>query len=146
MTDSWTRLTSDSFKKLASDYGFRHTTTSHRYPQANGEADSAVKTAKKILQQDDIFIALMAYWSPPISATEVTAAELIMRRRMRTIVPAISSTFEPKWPDLDQVRRRDKHGKEYAKQYYDIKFAARKLHPLIPGDHVRIITDKKKLG
>lgn len=72
-------------------------------------------------------------------------AELIMRRRMRTIVPAFSATLEPKWPDLDQVRRRDEHGKEYAKQYYDIKFGARKLHPLIAGDHVRIITDKKKL-
>lgn len=106
MTDSWTQLTSDSFKKLASDYGFRQTTTSPHYLQANREAESAVKTAKKILQQDDIFIALMAYWSTPISATGVTAAELIMRRRIRTIVSAISSTLEPKWPDLDQVRSK----------------------------------------
>lgn len=145
VTDNGTQFTSDSFKKLASDYGFRHTTTSPHYPQANGEAESAVKTAKKILQQDDVFVALMAYRSTPISATGVTPAELIMGRRMRTIVPAIPSTLEPKWPDLDQVRRRDEHGKEYVKQYYDIKFGARKLHPLGPGDHVRIRTDKEKL-
>lgn len=52
------------------------------------EAESAIKTAK-ILQQDDDFIALMAYWCTPISATGVKPAELIMRRRIRTIVPAI---------------------------------------------------------
>lgn len=113
--------------------------------QANGEAESAVKTAKKILQQDDVFVAFMAYRSTPISATGVTPAELIMGRRMRTIVPAIPSILEPKWPDLDQVRRRNEHGKEYAKQYYDIKFGARKLHPLGPGNHMRIRTDKEKL-
>lgn len=145
MTDNGTQFTSYSFKKLASDYGFRHTTTSPHYTQANGEVESAVKTAKKILQQDDVLVALMAYRSTPISATGVTPSELIMGRRMRTIVPAIPSTLEPKWPDLNQVRRRAEHGKEYAKQYYDIKFGARKLHPLGPGDHVRIRIDKEKL-
>lgn len=84
------------------------------YPQVNGEAEIAVKTAKKILK-DDVFVALMAYWSTPILRSGVIPAKLIMGRRMRTIVP----TLEPKWPDLYQVRRRYERGKEYAKQYYD---------------------------
>lgn len=88
------------------------------YPQVNGEAEIAVKTAKKILK-DDVFVALMAYWSTPILRSGVIPAKLIMERRMRNIVPAIPSTVEPKWPDLYQVRRRYERGKEYAKQYYD---------------------------
>lgn len=48
----------------------------------------------------------MAYRFTPIYATGVTSAELIMGRRMQTIVPAIPSTLKPKWPDLEQVRRR----------------------------------------
>lgn len=88
------------------------------YPQVNGEAEIAVKSAKKILQ-DDVFVALMACRSTPIWTSGVIPAKLIMGSRMQTIVPAIPSTLEPKWPDLDQVRRRYERGKEYAKQYYD---------------------------
>lgn len=87
------------------------------YPQVNGEAEIAVKTAKKILY--DVFVALMSYWSTPILTSGVIPAKLIMGSRMRTIVPAFPSTLEPKWPDLDQVRRRCERGKEYVKQYYD---------------------------
>lgn len=88
------------------------------YPQVNGEAEIAVKTAKKILK-DDVFVALMAYRSTPILRSGVIPAKLIMGSRMRNIVPAIPSTLELKWPDLYQVRRRYERGKEYAKQYYD---------------------------
>ncbi|XP_062593536.1 uncharacterized protein K02A2.6-like [Saccostrea cucullata] len=144
VTDNGTQFTSDSFKKFAAKYGFAHTTTSPHYPQANGEAESAVKTAKRILQQDDIFVALMAYRSTPISTTGVSPAELIMGRRIRTVVPVKPSSLAPKWPDLDQVRRQDARTKETSKYHYDNRFGVRKLHPLGPGDQVRIKTDKEK--
>ncbi|XP_062584093.1 uncharacterized protein K02A2.6-like [Saccostrea cucullata] len=144
VADNGTQFTSDAFKKFAAKYGFAHTTTSPHYPQANGEAESAVKTAKRILQQDDIFIALMAYRSTPISTTGASPAELIMGRRIRTVVPVKPSSLAPKWPDLDQVRRQDAQTKETSKYHYDNRYGVRKLHPLGPGDQVRIKTDKEK--
>ena len=46
--------------------------------QANDEAESAIKVAKRILKQPDIFVALMAYCSTSITATGESLAELLM--------------------------------------------------------------------
>lgn len=81
------------FKKLASKPGCRNTTTSPHYPQANGKADSSVESAKTILQQNDVFVALMAFLSTSISESAVTPAELIIGFKMQINVPAIPSTL-----------------------------------------------------
>ena len=39
------------FAKLADEYGFTSTTTSPRYPQANGEIERTVQTVKNMLKK-----------------------------------------------------------------------------------------------
>ena len=55
VSDNGTQFTSESFHTFAGKYSFRQTFSSPHFPQSNGEAESAVKIAKRILQQDDIF-------------------------------------------------------------------------------------------
>ena len=57
-----------------------HAQVSPHFPQANGAAESAVKIAKRILRQPDIFLVLMAYHSIPITPTGVSPAKLLMGR------------------------------------------------------------------
>ena len=54
-------------KNFAKKYGFACTTVSPHFPEANGAAESAVKIVKRILQQPDIFLALIAYCGTPIN-------------------------------------------------------------------------------
>lgn len=61
---------------------------SSHFPQMNGAAKSGVEIAERLLQQLDIFLALMAYYSKPISAIKASPAELIMGRKLRIVLPS----------------------------------------------------------
>ena len=79
--DNGTQFTSAAFQSFAEKYNFVCSFTSPHFPQANGQAESAVKIAKRIVeQQQDPFLGLMAYRSTPISATDVSPAQLMMER------------------------------------------------------------------
>ena len=50
------------FKEFAAKYGILHTTSSPRYPRANGEVERAVRTVKGLLKKnDDPYLALLSY-------------------------------------------------------------------------------------
>ena len=145
VSDNGTQFTSEMFRSFASEYNFKQTFTSPHYPQANGAAESAVKIAKKILDQDDIFKALLAYRSTPVEATGLSPAELLMGRKIRTLVPTLPENLEPEWLDRDDVCLTDSKHKERYKSCYDRKHSVSPLPELQTGDTVRIKTDKDKL-
>ena len=117
ISDNGPPFFSEEFRSFSTKFGFDHVTSSPYYPQANGEAESGVKIAKRILKQDDPFIALMAYRATPIAATGVSPSQLIMGRQIRTTVPMLTSNLLPTWPDLSTVREADKKMKERYSAY-----------------------------
>ena len=84
MSDNGPQYSADLFRQFATKYGFVHTTSSPRYPKANGEVERAVRTAKSMLRKnEDIFSALLTYGSTPLQ-NGLSPSELLMGRRLRT--------------------------------------------------------------
>jgi hypothetical protein len=144
VSDSGPNFASEQFKSFADDYGFEHIFVSARYPQANGAAERAVRTAKNILSQDDIFKALMVYRATPIAATGLSPAEMMLSRKIRTTLPVSSKELEFKNLDQDQVRAKDAKTKDDYRKFYDRRHSAKELPSLEVGDRVRVKTDGEK--
>ncbi|KAL1255543.1 hypothetical protein QQF64_013604 [Cirrhinus molitorella] len=122
MSDNGPQFSAEYFKKFAKEWGFSHTTSSPRYPQANGEAERAVRTVKEFLSKAaDPYLALMEYRATPL-ANGHSPAELLMGRKLRTTVPGIPSVLNPGWVDLNRLKeeemvRREKQGKQFNKRH-----------------------------
>eukprot|EP00918_Siedleckia_nematoides_P098125 GHVU01214828.1.p1 GENE.GHVU01214828.1~~GHVU01214828.1.p1 ORF type:complete len:271 (+),score=8.45 GHVU01214828.1:47-814(+) len=106
-TDNAGQFTAELFKSFAEEYNFQQVLSSPYHAQANGEAESAVKIAKRILKQDDSFSALLAYRSTTVQATGSSPTKLIMGWKIRTPLPVLSKTLEPRWPNLKMVREQE---------------------------------------
>ena len=103
VTDNGLQFTRGEMSGFAAECDFQHITSSPYFPQSNGEVESAVQIAKRILMQPDQFKALQAYRATPVKSTGVSPAELLMGRKIRTSVPSLGKQLDPEWPDLEKV-------------------------------------------
>ena len=95
------------FTSFAKEYGFRHVTSSPRYPQGNGATERAVRTVKNLLvKSEDPYIALISYRSTPLE-NGYSPAELLMGRKLRTIIPMIPEQLLPSIPPKPVVREKE---------------------------------------
>ena len=143
-SDGGPQFTAHEFAKYCNDNDINHTMSSPRYPQGNGAAERAVQTAKRILQQQDPFSALLAYRATPVQVTGCAPSQLLMGRIIKTNVPMSSSTLAPRWPDITEVIRRDYEAKLKCTENYNRTHGAKKLNTLSPGDTVRVRTSEKE--
>ena len=132
--DNGTQFTSAAFQK----YNFVCSSTSPHFLQANEQAESTVKIAKRIVEQRDPFLGLMAYRSTPISVTGVSPAQLMMGRQMRTNLPVLQKKLRPQWRNRQTVKKADEKAKSKYRFYFDRKHQVHSLSDLKPGDTVRI--------
>ena len=115
-----------------------HSTSNPRYPQANGEAERAVQTIKRLLKRaKDPYLALLSYRSTPIKVG-FSPAELLMGRSLRKTVPTTTEQLQPKLPDHRKVKERDRDLKIRQKNDYDKRHKTSEQSILEPGDEVWI--------
>jgi hypothetical protein len=108
MSDGGPQYVSFVFKQFAQLYGFQHIVSSPRYAQSNGLAERGVQTIKMMLKKsDDPYIALLSYRATPL-ANGHSPAELLMGRKLQTLLPIAPKQLKPKLPIFRSLRENVK--------------------------------------
>ena len=132
VSDNGPAFTSHEFKDYMKQCGIHHIRTSPYHPSSNGLAERAVQTFKSSLKKLEgnvktrLFIFLARYRVTPHSTTELSPAELLMGRKLRTtldlmhpdvsrkVTTKLSSSSSRKSPRTfsvgDKVFARNYHG------------------------------------
>lgn len=144
VSDNGPQYSSDLFKDFAAEYGFIHTTSSPRYPQANGEAERAVATIKGLWKGGgDKTKALLTYRATPLECG-YSPAQLLMGRQLRTTLPQHPVTLLPRWPNIKDFRTKQRRSKVEQQRHYNRRHRARPLTLLQPGQNVWLPRENKE--
>ena len=115
ISDNGPQFASEEIHEFSA-YGFRHTTSPY-YPQANGLAERAVRTVKRLLQYSaDPYKALLNYRATPLPWCSLSPAELLIRRKIRM---EITKNLIPRWLHIENFRTLDEQWKRSQKDQYD---------------------------
>jgi hypothetical protein len=92
------------FRQFCRTYGIKQILVSPRYPRANGEAEKAVQTVKKMWSKTtDKQLALLDYRTTPLEGVNLSPAQLLMGRRPRNTLPVKRTLLVPKPYNSEQV-------------------------------------------
>ena len=118
-SDNGPQFASKEFCSFVDHYGFTVMTRSPYFAQANRAAESAVKTAKRILSASAPDLALLNYRATSHSAIGVAASIALMGRRLNTRIPALPAMLVLQEPEDCTVRATDARANAKAKQNFD---------------------------
>ena len=135
------QYSAEEYEKFSQDYQFEHKTSSPYFPQANGEAERAVRTVKELLEKNkDPHLALLNYHATPIQGGRYSSSELPMSRTLRTIPSLLQGHRE--FPEC-QTEKKSEPGWNKDRRI-DSHHGARTLPVLKTGDRVWIPTRQKE--
>ena len=91
-SDNGPLFDSHEFRRFAREWEFDHATSSPGHSQFNGMAESAVKTAKKLIKRankdgTDPWLAILDYRNTPSEGMKSSPAQRLMSHRTRTLLP-----------------------------------------------------------
>ena len=145
VSDNGPQYISQEFADFAKDMGFTHITSSPLYPQANGEVERAVQTAKNILRKNaNPHLGLLAYRSAPL-ANGLTPSEILMGRRLRNKLPLVPENLRPRKIDQKKLQKKEQEYRERYSDNYNTRHRAVELPTLQQGDKV-FIRDQARYG
>ncbi len=140
-TDNGTQLTSNEMYQFAADWDFEIVTRSPSYPQSNGLAEAAVKTAKRALDTSSPNLALLLHRATPTSLG-YSPAQLLMNRQIRTTIPAVE--LSSRIPHKKDVQRSHEKRRHQMEKNFNRSHSATPLPELSPGEEVYIEDIGKK--
>ena len=119
------QFTSQEFQDFTQTYGIQHDTSSPDHSKSNGKAQTAVKSAKKLIkkcaaEQTDPYLALLELRNTPMQGINLSPAQMLLQRQTRSTLPIRSQLLSPRVsePHRDierrvatQVKTHDRHAK-----------------------------------
>ena len=137
VSDNGPQYTSSEFRRFATTWKFKHVTTSPHYPQANGMAESAVKTCKTImkkalLSKSDPYLGLLDHHNTPTVATGMSPCQRLFGRRAKTLLPLSEPVLKTEQVVSDLLKRDRVKQAKYFDQH------TKQLSELKSGDIVRM--------
>ena len=136
MSDNETQYSCTFFREFATEYGFTHLTSSPNYPQGNGSAERAVKTVKELLKKNkDPYLAQPDHHSTPLE-NGYSSRELLMGRKLRTIIPFITTQLHPCLSKFPELKNKEQRIKERQRVNFNTRHYEKDLKPLQSGDAV----------
>ena len=138
LSDNGPQFASSCFQSFSKEYGFTHSTSSPKYPQANGAAERAVKTVKSLLSKNhDPYLAMLCYRATPLE-NGFSPAELLMGRKICTTLPVLPKILNPQLPNKFQLQAKEKAIKDRERRNFNSRHRAKDLQPLERGEKVWI--------
>ena len=132
MLDNGPQYSAEAFRQFAAAYHFTHVTSSPKFPQANGEVERAIRTAKsKLRENKDIFSALLTYRSTPLQ-NGYSPSELLMGRRLQTQLPTHPGNLYPnvQIKDRQLVEEKESSYRLNQQRNFDKRHKAKELPTL----------------
>lgn len=138
ISDNGPQYASLEFQRFSQKWGFEHRTSSPGYPQSNGKAESAVKTAKRLMlkaaaARQDPYLAMLDHRNTPSQGLNTSPAQRLLSRRTRTLLPTRDILLEPEVTHNDKGL---KDNRERQEKYYNR--TAKDMDSLTSGDSVRV--------
>ena len=140
VSDNGPQFGSKEFTVFAKTWRFTHVTSSPHYPQSNGKAENAVKTAKRLFSKcresgESEYLALLDWRNTPSEGLGTSPAQRFMGRRCKTLLPITTSRLQPTFPtDADVQARTQQRQRQQA--YYNKQ--AKQLKPIPVGETIRL--------
>ncbi|XP_064100950.1 uncharacterized protein K02A2.6-like [Macrobrachium nipponense] len=147
--DGGTNLVSIEMASFLQKWGVRMRISSAHYPQSNGRAEAAVRTAKRTIQDntrsdgsldtDSFARAILQYRNTPLKDIDKSPAQLAMGRQLRDSVPMIKSYHKitEQWADI-MIDREEKMGRHLRNVNFRHDSSAKRLRPLQTGTTVAV--------
>lgn len=140
-SDNGPQFAGEAFKKFTADWGINHVTISPTYSQSNGFIERQIGHIKPLITKamrnnEDIQLLLLNLRATPIDSKLPSPAELLLGEPIATLLPSRHSVGREF--DRDALHeRREKMLREDRE-----KGEKRQLPPLIPGQFVRILSNR----
>ena len=153
-TDGGTNLVSEEMMAFYRRWKVDIRLSSAHYPQSNGRAEAAVKSAKRIirscisgtgsLDNDKVTLAMLQYLNTPLRDVNKSPAQLATGRQLRDGVPTARLNYlvDRHWKKA--IRKRERHVAEKNRETVE-KGPDRRFKPIQPGTQVRIQNQMTKV-
>lgn len=126
-------------KLFAAEWNFDLVTSSPTYAQSNGQSERFVQTIKQLMRKaaedgKDVHRCLLDYRDSPISGIDATPAQLLMGRRLKTVLPVTSAQLKPRILPNSRAGLQDRQ--KVMAHYYNR--GTRHLSKFASGENCRI--------